>query len=92
MATGVPFPEANTVLGAPTPEDEAAGTVYGLPVMRYRDLDGQLNVLSKWQFTPAEIEEIVRTGCCWFNAWGATHAPIWITGKDPLVRQPASAN
>lgn len=89
MATGVSFPEANSVLGAPTPEDEAAGTVYGLPIHRYRDLDGNWNVISKWQFTPEEIEEIVRTGACWFNSWGATHAPIWISGADPFIRAPA---
>lgn len=87
MALGVTFPEANTVLGAPTPEDAAAGTVYGLPVMRYRDLDGQLNVLSKWELTAAELEEVQRTGVVWFNAWGSTHAPIWITGHDPLRRK-----
>ncbi len=38
MATGIAFPESNLTLGAPTPEDAAAGTVYGLPVLRYRDL------------------------------------------------------
>ena len=45
MATGIPFDEANTVLRAPTPEDAAAGTVYDLHVHRYRDLDGQANVI-----------------------------------------------
>jgi hypothetical protein len=47
MAKGIEFPEANLVLRAPTPEDAAAGTVYDLHVHRYKDLDGQQQVLSK---------------------------------------------
>lgn len=87
MAKGIPFPEANLVLRAPTPEDAAAGTVYGLHVHRYRDLDGQQNVLSKWQLTPEELEEVVRTGgVLWFNCWGSTHPPVWISGTDPFRR------
>lgn len=87
MATGIPFPEANTVLRAPTPEDAAAGTVYDLHIHRYRDLDGQSNVISKWQFAPAELADIVASGgAFWFNCWGETHPPIWITGHSPFVR------
>ena len=86
MAKGVPFPEANTVLRAPTPEDAAAGTVYDLHCHRYRDLDRQPNVLSKWELTPEELEEVVRTGVVWFNCWGDTHPPMWISGHDPFAR------
>lgn len=88
MAKGVPFDEANVLLRAPTPEDAAAGTVYDLHVLRYRDLDGQQNVLSKWQLTPEELEEVNRTGgVIWFNCWGQTHPPIWISGTRPF-REP----
>lgn len=83
MALGIEFDGFNAVLGAPTPEDAAAGTVYGLPVMRYTDLDGVPNVMSCWQLTAEEIAEIVRTGVVWFNCWGVTHAPMWIAGEDP---------
>lgn len=83
MATGVDFNGSNTVLGAPTPEDAAAGTVNGLPVLRYRDLDGQANCLSCWRLTAEELEEVRRTGVVWLNSWGVTHAPLWITGADP---------
>ena len=86
MAKGIPFPEANLVLGAPTPEDAAAETVYALHVHRYRDLDGQHQVLSKWQLTPDELAEVQRTGVVWFNCWGQTHPPIWTSGHDPFVR------
>lgn len=90
MAKGIEFAEANLVLGAPSPEDAAAGTVYGLPVHRYRDLDGQMNVLSKWELSPEELEEVKRTGVVWFNSWGSTHAPMWISGHDPFRRQEVS--
>jgi hypothetical protein len=85
MAKGVSFPEANAQLCAPTPEDAAAGTVYGLPVHRWKDLDGNPQVLSKWELTPEEIEEVKRTGVVWFNCWGVTHAPMWISGHHPFV-------
>ncbi len=87
MAKGIAFPEANLVLAAPTAEDIAAGTVYSLHVHRYRDLDGQSNVLSKWELTPEELAEVARTGVVWFNCWGATHPPMWISGHDPFARQ-----
>ena len=94
MAKGVSFPEANAVLGAPSPEDEAAGTVYGLPVHRYRDLDGNPHTLSKWELSDEEVDEVRRTGCVWFNSWGTTHAPMWISGTDPFVRpkEPTAAD
>jgi hypothetical protein len=89
MATGVHFNEANDVLRAPTPEDAAAGTVYDLHIHRYRDLDGQPNVISKWQLTPEELADVVASGgMIWFNCWGRTHPPIWITGTSPFVQVP----
>jgi hypothetical protein len=86
MAKGVQFPEANALLAAPTLEDEAAGTVYGLHIHRYRDLDNNPQVLSKWELTAEELEEVRRTGVVWFNCWGQTHPPMWISGHDPFVR------
>lgn len=89
MAIGIPFTEANLILRAPTPEDAAAGTVYDLHVHRYNDLDGQPNVISKWQFTPEELARVVANGgVFWFNCWGHTHPPIWIAGDSPFIRVP----
>ena len=85
MAQGIDFEEANARLGAPTPEDEAAGTVYALPVHRFRDLDGQHHVLSKWKLTEDELQEIARTGVVWFSCWGQTHPPMNILGHSPFV-------
>jgi len=86
MAVGVPFPEANLILGPPTPEDAAADTVYSLHVHRYRDLDGNPHVISKWQLSAEELEEVMRTGVIWFSCWGNTHPPIWLSGTDPFDR------
>lgn len=85
MAQGIPFPQSNLVLGAPTPEDAAAGTVYGLPVHRYRDLDGMSQVLSKWMLSEEELAEVAKTRVVWFNCWGLTHPPVWISGHDPFA-------
>lgn len=87
MAKGIPFPEANLILRAPTPEDAAAGTVYDLHVHRYLDLDGNPNCISKWQFAPDELAGVVANGgVFWFHAWGATHPPVGIEGRNPFVR------
>ena len=84
MATGVPFPESNTPLTAPTPEDAAAETVYTLHVRRYQDLDGNPNVLSCWELTDAEVDLIVKTRRVWLNNWGHTIAPTFITAYPPF--------
>lgn len=87
MAAGIPFPEANLILRAPTPEDAAAGTVYDLHAHQYRDLDGNPQVLSKWQFTPEELARVIENGgTFWFNSWGHTHPPVAIFGHDPFAR------
>jgi hypothetical protein len=86
MGKGIGFAQANVLLTAPTPEDAAAGTVLGLPVHRYRDLDGQLNVISKWQLSEAELEKVKRTGVVWFHCWGGNHPPVCISGTNPFRR------
>ena len=85
MATGVPFPEANSVLLAPP--SAAAGDVYDLHVHRFFDDRGDAHVLSKWQLTPEELANVVSSGgVLWFVAEGVTHPPVSIIGHDPFVR------
>lgn len=84
MAVGVDFPQSNLLLRAPTPEDAAAGTVYDLPVCRYKDLDGNPHVISRWRLTPEELAEVRKTGVIWFSCWGETHPPMNIMGIDPF--------
>jgi len=86
MAVGVPFPQSNLVLTAPTAEDALAGNVYDLHVHVWRDLDGAGHVLSKWQFSADELSELQRNGgVLWFHCWGDTHPPIGIEVEDPFA-------
>lgn len=72
MARGVPFDEANLVLGPP--EGLTEKDVYRLAVLR---LEGK--VISCWEFTDAEVEEIVRTKRVWRQDWGRTISPTYMT-------------
>jgi len=91
MAVGIPFDEANLVLTAPSDAEE--GSVYDLHVHRYVDETGNANVLSKWQLSAEELAAVVASGgVVWFNAWGQTHPPIWISGVDPFDRATAEEN
>lgn len=89
MAEPCTFPESNAVLVG-SPEDRAAGTVLDLPIHRYRDLDGAWHVISCWEISDAEREEILRTGRVWLHSWGVTHPPISIGGQTPFA--PAGAS
>lgn len=82
----IDFPEANGLLVG-SPEDRAAGTVVDLPVHHYNDLDGNPHVISKWQLSPDELAEVMRTGVVWLHAWGTTHPPIAMSGTSPFARK-----
>jgi len=85
MAEGIEFPQANSSLGAPTPEDAAAGTVYSLPIHRWRDLDGVPQVMSCWKLSESELKAVNESGgLIWFNCWGMTHPPMVILGENPF--------
>ena len=91
MALPVEFPEQNLILVG-SPEDKAAGTVVDLPVHRHKDLDGNPHVISKWKFSPEELEEVLRTGEVWFTSWGNTHPPIAIFGLTPFKEKTDGTN
>jgi len=72
------FDEANTTL-LPPPGRES--DVLPLPIRR---LDGQL--VSCWEVTPEEVDEIQRTGKVWLSIWGGvTHPPVYVTGLKQEV-------
>lgn len=82
MALGIQFDEANTVLRAPA----QSRNVYDLHVHRYRDGDGQDRLISKWQFTPDELADLVASeGVFWFHCEGHTHPPIAIGAAYPFA-------
>lgn len=86
MARGVDFPEANVTLVG-SPEDRSAGTVYDLRIHRYRDLDGNPHVISRWRLSPEELLEVRKTGVIWLHSWGETHPPISVDGLDPFRKE-----
>lgn len=78
------FEEANITLGPPGGME---ADVVPLPV--HRTVDGQL--VSCWQVTADELEEIVRTKKVWISVWGgATQPPVFVTGhkQEVLPAQP----
>jgi hypothetical protein len=79
MARPRQFLEANTILGPPA--DSHPGDVALLPV---RTNDATL--VSCWELTLAEIEEIVETGVVWLRVWGRnTQPPVMVTGHKAEV-------
>lgn len=80
MASPIIFPQANLVLRAPSSEEQ----VRELPAYRFVDADGQPQVLSKWELSQKELDEVRRTGVMWFICFGATHPPVLLGGIDPF--------
>jgi hypothetical protein len=79
MGQPTAFPEANLVLGPPQ------GCEDSVVAMQVRRLDG--NIVSCWRLTPAEVEEVQRTGVVWLSVWGArTQPPVMVTAfKEEVV-------
>ena len=77
VATPIEFPEQNYVLGKPKDwTDEQC-----VPLPCFID---QSQVVSCWQLTQQECEEIGRTGKLFIGVAGATTPPIWITSINPF--------
>ena len=76
MAEPIPFPEANFTFTAPAGDKECSE----LPVFR-----DQVQAISKWRLTKAEIEEVVRTGTIWLGVMGQGHPPVWLSATYPFV-------
>ncbi len=68
------FKEANTVLRCPKEVKDCTDLhVHIQPIKGF--------VVSCWQPTAEELEEINRTGKIWLHVQGTTHPPLNITGK-----------
>lgn len=78
MGRPTDFAEANACLGAP---HGCETEVVALPIRR----DGQ-TLVSCWQLSDAEIEEVRATGLVWLSVWGArTQPPVLVTGHKHEV-------
>ncbi len=82
MAYPIGFAQANTILKPPagTPPNE----IMSLEVFR----NGSC-VVSRWQFSDAEIEEMKRNGGkCYLLMLGATVPPACVSVQSPFETQP----
>lgn len=92
MAIAVKFEEQNDEIGKP--EDMTDNRCYGLPVCRMityipgpvdtEPAEETLAHVSCWQFTPEEVEEIVKTGKAYVKILGVSLYPMSIHGKKPI--------
>lgn len=93
MANPVKFPQSNDLLRRPSgmTEDQCAD----LPIWRgvtAHDMATPM-LISCWELSPEEMEQINRTGKIYVGAIGQTHPPIFIITEFPeLVPNPHVRN
>lgn len=76
MAEAVSITGANIVLRAPAGEED-----------RVRDLECFANrggLISRWRLSPAELEEIQRTGCVYLEVMGHGMPPVFIGSESEM--------
>lgn len=81
MASGVSFPGQTHILGPPKGMDDLS--VFRLPVLMGRDLDGQPVVLSCWKLTDEERVAVLASGIVWLSLYGTNMQPALITVERP---------
>lgn len=62
---------------------EGANAVYLGDGKTVRDLQvfkDEQRVISCWQLTPEELEEVARTGVVWLSVWSHMITPMLVTG------------
>lgn len=84
MAEPIKFQQANDVLLPP--ENMTEEQCATLPIFRGKTSDMISDcVVSCWQLSDEELEEVKRTGKVFVGALGKTHPPIFIMGKFPQM-------
>ena len=78
MAEGVPFKEANAVM-------KGGEGVNDLDVALIQHPCGTRVIVSCWQLTKPEIDEIVRTGKVWLYIMGQSMPPVCISSERPFA-------
>lgn len=77
------FPQQNNVIAKPESMTDEQCT--GLPAYHYKDENQYPNVLSCWQFTDEEWEEMSKTRKVWVNTMGVTVTPFALMGCSPFA-------
>lgn len=87
---GIDFPQKNNVLGKP--ESMTDDQCYALPVHHYTSNEGFPNVLSCWELTDEDIDNIIKHRKLWSNQVGTTVQPFSIFTEDPFANCGGSWN
>jgi hypothetical protein len=76
------FKESNLVLGKPA--DMTDEECYGLPAFKGRDTAGWPVIISKWQLSKEDLEEVNKTGCIWLAVTGESTPPVALSTESPF--------
>lgn len=80
------------------PADMTDEQCSSLPIHQYEQSLGQDDkgepikypaIVSCWQLSPEELEEVQRTGIVWVNTLGQTLAPFSVFTKNPFCEESA---
>lgn len=91
MATPIDFPEKNDILRRPenTTEEQCSDLHIHRTLL---NLGGEPplmvgTILSCWQFTKEELEEVIKNdGKFYLGCYSPTHPPIFIAGFSPFTQ------
>jgi hypothetical protein len=84
------FAERNFVFSKPT--DMTDEQCSDLPVWKGdAPIDGAGNtmpvIISRWQLSKEDLEEIQRTGCIWLSITGRGMPPVYLQTESPFEQQ-----
>jgi hypothetical protein len=84
----IDFPERNHVYGKP--ESMTDEECYDLPVWRGpASIEASGNtvpvIISKWQLSKEDIEEILKTGIIWLKITGGLQPPVELSADYPFI-------
>lgn len=78
----IKFPECNKVLTAPRGQEEE---VFDLPVCQTAYPDEQPCVISCWELSDEDIDNLIQTRQLWLSSYGHTHPPLVPLSKSPFT-------
>lgn len=76
------FDEANNKFVAPKGMED---TIFDLHVWRGDDSEGVPNIISCWEPTDEEIQEIIETRKVWLFIQGVSMPPVSVSGRYPFT-------
>lgn len=85
MIPAIDFPESNFTFGKP--KDMTDEQCASLPVWKGADQDGQPIIITKWQLSKEDLEEIARTGVIYIQIVGHRMQPIAPFTENPFLNE-----